>query len=234
LKLISVESDKCHSCVFLKCLNLWYQNELYMKSIVAKALFNSYSYSEYRKLVADLLSEGKSTGDQQSESLTHYTSLNEARMNRLEKTIKISEEAIDKLQKLENHYIWLVISEGWCGDAAQILPIINKMANESNKKVDLRIVLRDANDDLMSHYLTNGGRAIPKVIIICKEAGIVRADWGPRPKGATELMTNYKRDFGVIDDKIKTDLQLWYLADKGFSVQSELLEIMENIKYNRL
>ena len=205
-----------------------------MKSIVAKALFNSYSYAEYRKLVTDLLSEGKSTGDDQSESLTNYTSLNEARMNRLEKTIKISEETIEKLQNLDNHFIWLVISEGWCGDAAQILPILNKMALASDKKIDLKIVLRDQNDGLMSHYLTNSGRAIPKVIVICKEAGIVRADWGPRPKGATELMTNYKRDFGVIDEKIKTDLQLWYLADKGISVQEELIEIMENIKYNRL
>jgi len=205
-----------------------------MKSIVAKALFNSYSYSEYRKLVTDLLSEGKSTGDQQSESLTNYTKLNEARMNRLQKTVTISEEAISKLQNLNNHYIWLVISEGWCGDAAQILPIINKMALESNKKIDLRIVLRDQNDDLMNQYLTNGGRAIPKLIVICKEAGIVRTHWGPRPKGATELMADYKRDFGVIDEKIKTDLQLWYLADKGISVQEELVEIMENIKYNRL
>lgn len=205
-----------------------------MKSIVAKALFNSHSYAEYRKLVTDLLSEGKSTGDEQSESLTHYTSLNEARMNRLEKTIKISEETIGKLQNLDNHFIWLVISEGWCGDAAQILPILNKMALASDKKVDLKIVLRDENDELMSHYLTNGGRAIPKVIVICKEAGIVRADWGPRPKGATELMANYKRDFGIIDEKIKTDLQLWYLADKGISVQEELVQIMENIKYNRL
>lgn len=204
-----------------------------MKSIVAKALFNSHSYAEYRKLVTDLLAEGKSTGAEQSESLTHYTSLNEARMNRLEKTIKISEGIITKLQNLDNHYIWLVISEGWCGDAAQILPILHKMANESNKKVDLRIVLRDENDELMSHYLTNGGRAIPKVIVICKEAGIVRADWGPRPKGATELMANYKKEFGVIDEKIKTDLQLWYLADKGASVQEELVKIMENIKYDR-
>ncbi|SEP16144.1 Thiol-disulfide isomerase or thioredoxin [Flavobacterium sp. CF108] len=205
-----------------------------MKSTVAKALFNSHSYAEYRKLVTDLLSEGKSTGSEQSESLTNYSKLNEARMNRLEKTIKISEEVISKLQHLDNHYIWLVISEGWCGDAAQILPILDKMANESNKKIDLRIVLRDENDELMSQYLTNGGRAIPKVIVICKEAGIVRTDWGPRPKGATELMNNHKRDVGPIDEKIKTDLQLWYLADKGISVQEELIEIMENIKYNRL
>lgn len=205
-----------------------------MKSIVAKALFNSYSYTEYRKLVTDLLSEGKSTGNDQSESLTHYSALNEARMNRLEKTIKISEDVIAKLQNLDNHYIWLVISEGWCGDAAQILPILNKMALASNKRVELKIVLRDENEELMSQYLTNGGKAIPKVIIICKEAGIVRTDWGPRPKGAAELMINHKKEFGVIDEKIKTDLQLWYLADKGTSVQEELVQIMENIKYNRL
>lgn len=205
-----------------------------MKSIVAKALFNSHSYAEYRKLVTDLLTEGKSTGNEQSESLTNYSKLNEARMNRLEKTIKISETVAEKLQNLDNHYIWLVLSEGWCGDAAQILPVLEKMAHVSNKRIDLRIALRDENNDLMNQYLTNGGRAIPKVIIICKEAGIVRADWGPRPKGATELMATHKREVGPIDEKIKTDLQLWYLADKGISTQEELLEIMENIKYNRL
>lgn len=205
-----------------------------MKNFIAKALFNSHSYPEYRKIVTDLLYEGKSTGNEQSESLTNYSKLNEARMNRLDKTVKISEEVISKLQNLDNHYFWLVISEGWCGDAAQILPILNKMAHDSNKKIDLRIVFRDENSELMDHYLTNGGRAIPKVIIVCKEAGIVRADWGPRPKGASELMENYKKEFGVIDEKIKTDLQLWYLADKGISVQEELIEIMENIKYDRL
>lgn len=205
-----------------------------MKSIVAKALFNSHSYAEYRKIVTDLLSEGKSTGNEQSESLTNYSKLNEARMNRLEKTITISEDVISKLQHLDNHYIWLVISEGWCGDAAQILPILNKMAQASDKKIDLRIVFRDENDELMSQYLTNGGRAIPKVIVICKEAGIVRTDWGPRPKGASELMAKHKREVGPIDEKIKTDLQLWYLTDKGISVQEELVEIMEKIKYNRL
>ncbi|MEG2102244.1 MAG: thioredoxin family protein [Flavobacterium sp.] len=205
-----------------------------MKNFIAKALFNSHSYAEYRKIVTDLLYEGKSTGSEQSESLTNYSKLNEARMNRLDKTVKISEEVISKLQNLDNHYFWLVISEGWCGDAAQILPILNKMAHDSNKKIDLRIVFRDENTELMDHYLTNGGRAIPKVIIVCKEAGIVRADWGPRPKGASELMENYKKEFGVIDEKIKTDLQLWYLADKGISVQEELVQIMENIKYDRL
>lgn len=205
-----------------------------MKNIIAKALFKSHTYAEYRKLISDLLVNGQSTGSEQSESLTNYSKLNDARMNRLDKTIKLTDEVVSKLENLDHRYIWLVISEGWCGDAAQILPIINKMALASNKKIDLRIVLRDENEELMSQYLTNGGKAIPKVIVICKEAGIVRADWGPRPKAASELMANYKKEFGVIDEKIKTDLQLWYLADKGISVQKELMQITEDIKYNRL
>lgn len=205
-----------------------------MKNLIAKALFKSHTYPEYRKLVADLLVDGKSTGGEQSESLTHYSKLNDARMNRLDKTIQLKEEIISRIENLKHRYIWLVISEGWCGDAAQILPIINKMALASHKKIDLRIVLRDENEELMNEYLTNGGRAIPKVIIICKEAGIVRADWGPRPKGASELITNYKKEFGVLDEKIKTDLQLWYLADKGVSVQEELMQAVENIQYGRL
>jgi hypothetical protein len=199
-----------------------------MQKSITNALSNSYSYTEYRKLVTDLLAEGKSTGLEQSEDLTHYSSLNETRMNRLEKTIKITETTISKLQNVRRNYIWLLISEGWCGDAAQLLPIIYKMAAASNDKIKLKIVLRDENPDLMNLFLTNGGKAIPKLIIIDKEKLEVIADWGPRPKGASELVNNYKKEFGAFDETIKTNLQLWYLHDKGISTQNEIMEIMES------
>jgi len=200
-----------------------------MKSSVAKALFNSYSYLEYKKMVTDLLKEGKSTGNDQSEFLLHYSTLNETRMKRLDKTITVSEDVRTKLKTLRKEYIWLVISEGWCGDAAQILPVLNKMAIESDK-IKLKIILRDSNDDVMNQYLTNGGRAIPKLLVIDKESGKVCSHWGPRPKGAIDLILNYKKQFGEIDEEGKTQLQLWYLKDKGISVQEEVLEMMFSIK----
>jgi hypothetical protein len=199
-----------------------------MKIPVAKALFNSHSYSEYRKLVSDLLLEGKSTGNEQSEDLTHYSTLNETRMNRLDKTIKITEENSLKLKSLNSEYIWLVISEGWCGDAAQLLPIINKMAVESGK-IDLRIVLRDENEELMKLFLTNKNKAIPILIVVDKETGSVLGKWGPRPKGAADLIIDYKKEFGVIDETAKTNLQLWYLHDKGLSTQEEIINLMQNL-----
>jgi hypothetical protein len=197
-----------------------------MKTPVAKALFKSHSYSGYRKLVSDLLRDEKSTGNVQSSELTLYSSLNETRMNRLEKTIKISEDIIQKLKSLKSEYIWLVISEGWCGDAAQLLPVFNKMANESDGKIELKIVLRDENEELMNLFLTNKGRAIPKLIVINRETAAVRADWGPRPMGATDLIANYKKENGAIDETAKIDLQKWYLHDKGLSSQNEIVQMM--------
>ncbi|TRX38485.1 thioredoxin family protein [Flavobacterium sp. ZT3R18] len=199
-----------------------------MKSSVAKALFNSHSYPEYRKIVSDLLSEGKSTGNEQSDALLHYSTLNEARLKRLDKTITVPVEISTKLKALESEYIWLVIAEGWCGDAAQILPILNKMAVESDK-IDLRIVFRDLNDDVMNHFLTNGARAIPKLIIIDKVSGKVCNHWGPRPKGASDLIKNYKEQFGIVDEEAKTQLQMWYLHDKGLSTQNEVIDMMQKL-----
>lgn len=200
-----------------------------MKIPVAKALFNSHSYSEYRKLISDLLLEGKSTGNEQSDDLKHYSELNETRMNRLDKTMKITDENILKLKNLKSEYIWLVISEGWCGDAAQLLPIINKMAIDSGK-IELKIVLRDENDELMKLFLTNKKKSIPIVIVVDKATGSVLGKWGPRPKGATDLISDYKKEFGVIDETAKTNLQLWYLHDKGISTQNELVNLLLDLE----
>lgn len=197
-----------------------------MKTYIAKALFNSYSYLEYRKLTADLLKEGKSTATVQTEEMTHYSELNESRMRRLDKTIKISDETIVKLNSLNHHYIWLVLTESWCGDAAQILPILNKMAVASNGKIDMKLVLRDEHEELMNHFLTNKGKAIPKLICIDKATGSVVADWGPRPQGAVNLIKEYKEQFGTIYETAKADLQLWYLHDKGISTQNEIMELI--------
>ena len=200
-----------------------------MKIPVAKALFNSHSYSEYRKLISDLLLEGKSTGNEQSDDLKHYSELNETRMNRLNKTMKITDENILKLKNLKSEYIWLVISEGWCGDAAQLLPLVNKMALESGK-IDLRIVLRDENEDLMNLFLTNKSKSIPIVIIVDKQTGELMGHWGPRPKAAITLIQDYKKKFGVVDETAKTNLQLWYLHDKGLSTQKEIIDLMLEIE----
>jgi hypothetical protein len=79
-----------------------------MKSIIQSALQNSHSYTEYRNIVSKLISEGKSTGKEQSADLLHYSELNEVRMKRLEKTLKLDLEVEKTLQNLKSKQTWLV------------------------------------------------------------------------------------------------------------------------------
>ena len=199
-----------------------------MKNTIEQALQNSFSYSEYRKTVSDLIAEGKSTGHEQSEDLLRYSELNEARLNRLEKTIAVTEEVKSDLEKLDKKYIWLVLAEGWCGDAAQIVPVIYKMS-EVTENVSLKIALRDDNDALMQHFLTNGGKAIPKLLILDADTLEVLADWGPRPHGAKQLILDYKAAHGVVDETAKIELQKWYLHDKGVAIQNEIIALHKEV-----
>lgn len=197
-----------------------------MQELIEASLRNSYSYTAYREFVTSLVKEGKSTGNEQSEALTHYSELNEVRMNRLDKTIVLTADVKQQLNQLHANYIWLVLSEGWCGDAAQLLPIMHKMA-EFSDRIELRVVLRDENDLLMNQFLTNGGKSIPKLIILDATTKTVVADWGPRPEGATKLIHDYKAMHEVVDETAKTNLQKWYLQDKGISTQNEIMTLIE-------
>ena len=198
-----------------------------MKKIIKDSLKKTISYTDYRALVSNLLANGKSTGAEQSEALTNYSLLNDRRMKRLDKTIKISEETINEFKNVTQPQTWLVITEGWCGDAAQNLPVLNKIASVS-EKIDLKVVLRDDNLELMDLFLTNGGRSIPKLIALDKDNNVLNS-WGPRPTVATKMVSDFKEENGGLDAKFKQDLQVWYNKDKGQSVQEDFLNFVATI-----
>jgi hypothetical protein len=196
-----------------------------MNSVISNSIAKSSSYTEFRSLISKYAQEGKTTGLISSPDYINYTKLNESRMHRLDKTIEVTQETKALLENLSKEYIWLVLAESWCGDAAQVVPIINKMA-EVTSKIDLRIVLRDENEELMNLFLTNGTKSIPKLIIIEKETGEVVGDFGPRPTQAKQLIIDYKAAHGVVDETAKIELQKWYLADKGVAIQNEISAII--------
>ena len=195
-------------------------------TLIKNSIKRGVSYSTYRTLIKGLLVDGKSTGTEQSEAILEYSILNDKRMDRLDKTLKISEETSYALNKLTEKFTLLVLAEGWCGDAAQILPIINKIAAASSK-IDLKIVCRDENEDLMNQFLTNGGKSIPKVIVVNNKNEVVNS-WGPRPSIATKMVNDYKTLHGGLDDNFKKDLQIWYNKDKGNNTQKDLLDMLVN------
>ena len=196
-----------------------------MKKVIENSLEKAISYSEYRTLVKGLLDEGKSTGPNQSEDLLNYSLLNDKRMKRLDKTMKLFEITQTKLSEIKEAQTWLVITEGWCGDAAQNLPVINKLAEE-NDNIQLKVVLRDENVELMDNFLTNGGRAIPKLIALDNDNEVL-GTWGPRPDVATKMVADYKAANGSLDAEFKKDLQVWYNKNKGENVQENLVALLK-------
>ena len=193
--------------------------------IIEKALQDSYTYESYTELVSKLLNEGKSTGPNQSEDLLNYSMLNDRRMKRWDKTVKLEPHIIDKVSKAGLNVTWLVITEGWCGDAAHALPVLHKMT-ELNPGIDLRLVLRDDHEELMQLFLTNGSKSIPKLIIFDNDKREVLHTWGPRPSEATQLVNDYKAEHGSLDPIFKQELQMWYNKNKGKNIADDLIELI--------
>ncbi len=196
-----------------------------INDIILNSLDKSISYSEYRELVEKLVEDQSTTGKDKTDALIKYTMLNDRRMRRWDKTVKLSEEDIASIKSFDKKATWLVITESWCGDAAHVMPVINKVA-ELNDKIDYKIVMRDENDALMDAFLTNGGRAIPKLIMIDDTNEVVNT-FGPRPSVATKLVNDYKALHGKLTPEFKEDLQRWYNKDKGQSTVSDLINLLK-------
>jgi hypothetical protein len=183
----------------------------------------TYNYTEYRALINELMTDGKTTGENHSEAMLGHTTMNIARMNRLDKKATISPELEEIVKNLPAQK-WLVISEAWCGDAAQNLPWINKLA-ELNNGIELVIILRDENLAIMDQFLTNGGRSIPKLIGIDATKGEVLFDWGPRPQLMQETYGQLKSE-GLEYGEISKTIHTMYAKDKGNAFQNELIELL--------
>ena len=195
------------------------------QQLVREGINSSMAYLDYRLMVSNLALEGKSTGSIEIQERNDFTRLNDQRMKRLDKTIKIDADSEAKIKGIVKKTTWLVLTESWCGDAAQTLPVMNKIT-DLNKNISLRLVLRDENLDLMEQFLSNGAMAIPKLISIDDTTGKVIGEWGSRPSIAAKMVQDYKSKHGKLTAEFKQDLQLWYNKDKGQNTVSDLLSLL--------
>lgn len=197
-----------------------------MKAIYQQAHTNSLAYNDYLTLIDEKIAQKASTGHEQNQMLTDFTKLNRARMKRLDKTQQILPELEIITKQITEKQVWLVLTESWCGDAAQNVPVLQKLA-EMNPLIDLRLVLRDDNDELMQKYLTNGGKSIPKLIAVSADLEKELFTWGPRPANAQVEVKRLLDENGGFNEKVKEGIQIWYNHDKGISMQHELMELLK-------
>lgn len=153
--------------------------------------------------------------------------LNAHRTERIMKTYEVKPELKELVGKITAKQIWMMLTEDWCGDSAQNLPIIVKIA-ECNPLIELRIILRDDNPDIMDLYLTDGKtRSIPKLVAF-DESGNELFQWGPRPEKARELVLQRKAE-GKFKDNYMKDLHLWYGRNRGKDVEEEFQMIIKKL-----
>jgi hypothetical protein len=208
-----------------------------MTTIDRNSLKISLSYIEYLVEVAEMWRQGdtSTTGFRNDTDMLAYTADNLGRMYRLNETAQLIPEMADFLSKMTKPTTWLTITEGWCGDASQVVPVFQKIA-DSQPLITHCILYRDEHLDIMDAFLTDGGRSIPKLIVLDEE-GNVLTTWGPRPQLLHDFIQGLKSDMATMSkedrkaafEKGKSALHSWYDTDKTVQTQRELLAALESI-----
>lgn len=219
--------DKINSNPFPVFLILPLQKQkgiMTLSNIAGKPLARSFTYEAFvNNVESKNISDSAIQLNDEAEKLHGYTKLNLQRMRRVEKTFTVSDELKQLLSAIKTKQNWVVITEGWCGDSAQNLPALVKIA-KINPLIELQIIERDDNLNIMDLYLTNGTRSIP-IFISFDENGNEIFRWGPRPKEAQQLVTRLKSE-GMEHDAFIEQLHLWYAKNKGAALESEFTALL--------
>lgn len=178
------------------------------------------AYLELMERQADAPTEGL---DPEAAERVGYTKLNLHRSRRIGRTYEVSDDLAARLDAVAEPRLWMVLTEPWCGDSAQCLPYLAAMAAR-NPLIELRILPRDENLDIMDRYLTNGGRAVPRLVVFDAE-GEELWGWGPRPAAAQKVVAQAKAE-GLEKPEMLERLHLWYGRDRGREVEREMARIL--------
>ena len=174
---------------------------------------------DYHQYQVDFESKKGNTAELQ---YGEYIALNHHRSERIEKRFTVDSEVQEILKKVPQQH-WLVISEHWCGDAAQTVPIMNKLVESSQGKIKIKLIYRDVYPELIDAHLTNGGKAVPKIIQSNHEMQFIR-DWGPRPAEAQKLVKELRSNPETASNYAEP-LHKWYARDKQKSTMKELINL---------
>jgi len=189
-----------------------------------------FTYESHLKHFEEWVRNGETSSLNPSQALIDFTKLNFARTQRIHKTISINPVVKKSAENLQHNYTWMVITEAWCGDSAQNLPVIAEIAKLNPGKIKLSILLRDENPELMDKYLTNGARAIPKLIAVNETLGKEAFVWGPRPAPVQKLLRVWKKNpEGKSWDEFEKELHGWYAKDKTQSLQHEFIQLIHSL-----
>ena len=155
-----------------------------------------------------------------------YTEANFKRSIKIKTKLDLNKKLYNELDEKTEDWTWVLITEPWCGDASFIQPVIEAICIAGG--IDLKIALRDKEEDLMDAYLTNGGKSIPKLVVLDKDLKEL-FNWGPRPAELQTAIKNLLNSGGSNEEKLKLAHQ-WYRKYGNEAIQQELLDLIKKNK----
>ncbi|SEF44417.1 thioredoxin family protein [Algoriphagus boritolerans] len=196
--------------------------------VTQKVIDHGLTYPQFVDFTAQLVLENRTTGGNQSEAYLDYTRMCLQRMRRWDKTAKVSAEMQNLIRSITEAQVWLLITEAWCGDGSQSIPYIAKLA-ESNPLIQLKIIMRDENPEIMDAYLTKGARSIPKLIVFTGDLKVELFVWGPKPEYLINRHKEYKHDSqGKAYKDFLEEIHLWYAKNKNQDLEAELFPLIQS------
>ena len=191
-------------------------------------LNKQFTYDEYRSYIDHCVENNCTSGNEQTSEKLEATKLNAVRIKRIDKQIELVPELKNVLSRLHRKLTWVILTEAWCGDGAQNIPVIAKIAGYS-PNIELKIILRDDNPEIMDRYLTNGSRSVPKLVCFDTLTGNELGTWGARPAKIQAMVKEFKSaNPNVSHDEFVKNLHLWYEKDKGEAVQADFIALIKS------
>ena len=184
------------------------------------------SYAAYLDIMATEAAQDTAGFSAEDVQQVEFTRLNLHRSRRIARTYKMDRELARLLDGITQPQLWMVLTEPWCGDSAQCLPYIALLADR-NPRIDLRVLLRDDNLDIMDLYLTNGTLSIPRLVVFADD-GRELFRWGARPVAAQEVFVAAKAA-GLEKPQIMEKLHLWYGRNRGQALEAEFIALLGEV-----
>lgn len=196
-----------------------------LTAVILDFKFTEMNFQQYLEHFERILHSPKPESPYDSPDYFNYTKLNWSRMNRWMKHGELTNQLKEVISQNKIGQEWIVITEPWCGDAAHVVPFIELTARALG--IQVHYEMRDTDPHRINDYLTNGGKAIPKLVI--KDGlGKDLISWGPRPEACQkiyEVLKNTNASF----EEVKIALQNWYNADGGQEIMQEITELLLKI-----
>lgn len=138
---------------------------------------------------------------------------------------RVPEDLLEAARELDGPFHLLALSEDWCGDAVNVLPPVARWVDAVDG-LDLRILGRDDNPDLMDAHLTNGtSRSIPVIIVYDADFNEV-GWWGPRPGPLQRWVL--EEGMALSKDDRYRQVRRWFARDRGRTTLEELLALLRS------